>query len=201
MAAFDIMPWTSSLGQAPEVRYGAMTAGATFQVGEMVGFVSAGSLSEAPADDTQFILADLTAAGTSAMRCGVACFGPGAASAAADPRNSVAINPRTGNAFATGDTIAYWPADQGTLFITDNFTAAGAGSAVAPAVTDIGEAYQITYATFGTPDSGWGVEQTAGVAATDVFAAVVDVLDATKVPIGLTGNAGVFVVFEIRTGA
>jgi hypothetical protein len=121
------------------------------------------------------------------VQCGIACAGPGAGN----------INPATGIAYAVNDTIAYWPANEGTLFITDNVFAAGAGAASAPLVTDIGESYQITYSTTAAAPIGWGVEKTAGVVGVDVCAWIVDVLDTNKAPIRLTGGTGVYVVFEI----
>ena len=188
MAARDIMPFKSPRGGHNEVRWAAMTAGGTFEVGEPVAIVDAGTLTEPPQDDTQFILTDIDTVGNI---CGIAAFGPGSSN----------IDPMTGSAFATGAMIAYYPADQGTLFITDNFFAAAAGSAVAPALTDIGEIYQITYAQFGTPDAGWGVEQTAGVPGTDVVAVIYDVLDSNKVSINESSSngTGVYVVFEMKT--
>lgn len=189
MASRDIMPFSSARGGHISVRWAAMTVGATFGAGEVVAIIDAGTLSEAPQDDTQFIIGSTDV--DSARICGIAAFGPG----------TVDLDPMTGTNFATGAMIAYYPADEGNLFITDNFFAAGAGSAVAPALTDIGESYQITYATFGTPDAGWGVEQTAGVSGTDVCAHIVDVLDANKVSINEPSSTGtgVYVVFKMNT--
>ena len=191
MAARDIMPFVSPQGGTLEVRYGSMTASETFEVGEPVNIVNAGTITEPPDDVTQWIIGD--GDNPDGTGWGIACYGPGASN----------IDPKTGVAFATGAEIAYWPGNQGTLFITDNFFAAGGGSAVVPLQTDVGESYQITYGTFGTPDAGWGVEQTAGVAGVDYQAIVTDVLDSQKAPIRLSGNAGVYVVFELvgATGA
>jgi len=195
----DIMPYKSPLGGTYEVRHAGMTAGESFQTGEPVGIVDAGTLTEPPDTGAQWVLADQDTVGN---RVGIACFGPGAASAAADPGSQLWDNPATGAPYATGATIAYWPADQGTLFITNNFHAAGGASAgAAPAITDIGEPYQITFGTYGTPDAGWGIEYTAGAYGTDVVAVIVDVLDALGRPIRTSGAAGVSAVFEIKTGA
>lgn len=196
MAVFDIMPFISPLGGTYEVRVAGMTASEVFDTGEPVGIVDAGTLTEPPDDATQWILADQDTVGN---RVGIACFGPAGGAQTND--RAAWTNPATKAAYASGDDIAYWPADQGTLFITSNFFAAAAGSAVAPAITDIGEPYQITYGTFGTPDAGWGVEQTAATYGTDVVAVVVDVLDSLKRPIRRSGQTGVYVVFEIKTAA
>ena len=201
MAARDIMPWKSPLGGTYEVRHSGMTAAESFQVGEPVGITDAtGFLLEPPDDGTEFILADIDTVGN---RCGIAVNGPGAATSAADPTSQLWIDPRTGNAYATGGLIYYWPADQGTLFITNNVHAAGGASAgVAPTAAEIGEIFQITYGTYGTPDGGWGIEYTAGVPGTDVFATVIDVLDANfnSLVVPLVGaGAGVWVVFEMKT--
>ena len=193
MAARDIMPFKSPLGGTYEVRVAGMTASEVFDIGEPVVIVDGGTLTEPPDDATQWILTDGEDGGTSV---GIACYGPAGGAQTND--RGAATNPKTGAAYAVNDEIAYWPASQGTLFITRNFYAAGAGSSVAPLVTDIGERYQIAYGTFGTPDAGWGVEQTAGVIGVDVQAVVVDVLDSQKAPIRVSGNAGVFVVFEIN---
>ena len=184
MAARDIMPFKSPLGGTYEVRVGGMTASEVFDVGEPVMIVTAGTLTEPTDNAAQWTVAQM---GTS-MQCGIACFGPGTA--------NVNRNPKTNTDYASNDEIAYWPANQGTLFITRNVFAAGAGSAAAPLLTDIDASYQITYGT--TDPIGWGVEKTAGVVGVDVQAIVTDVLDAQLSPIRNSGNAGVFVVFEIN---
>jgi hypothetical protein len=172
-----------------------MTASEVFDVGEPVGFDPGGNgtLEEPPDDADSWKLADHEPGHS----VGIAAWGPAGGAQTND--RAAATNPKTGAVYAVNDEIGYWPADQGTLFITDNFFASAAGSAVAPAVTDIGQSYMITYATFGTPDAGWGVEQAAAVAGTDIAAVVVDVLDSQKAPIRVSGNTGVYVVFEIRT--
>lgn len=181
MAKFDIMPYISPRGGTHEVRYGSMTASETFEVGEPVGIVDAGTITEPPDDGTQFIVTDVD--DPNGGTWGIAAFGPGASN----------IDPKTGVAFAALAEIGYWPGNQGTLFITRNFWGAGAaGTAVVPLQTDVGESYQLSEG-----GAGWGVEQTAGVAGVDIQAIVVDVLDAQKAPIRLSGNAGVFVVFEL----
>lgn len=198
MARNDILPFKSPRGGVHEIRYGVMNASETFQKGEPVFINNDGEVAEPPYDATEILLADLD----SGRQGGIAAWGPGAATSAADPNSRVNIDPRTGAAYATGALIGYWPWDQGTLFITDNFFAAAAGSAVVPAGTDVGESYQITGATFGTPDGGWGVEQTAGVPGTDVCAIVHQVLDSMYRPISATDTTtGVYVVFEIKTNA
>lgn len=186
MAKFDIMPHISPLGGTYEVRWGTMTASEVFDTGEPVMVVDAGTITEPTDNAAQWTVAQFTATGTTAFNGGIAATGPGASN----------IDPATGAEYATGADVAYWPLNQGTLFITSNFFAAGAGSAVAPAQTDVGEIYQITYGT--TDPIGWGVEQTAGVVGTDVVAKVAEVLDSLYRPIRLSGQTGVHVVFEIE---
>lgn len=183
MAARDIMPWKSPLGGSYEVRYAGMTAAQTFDVGEPVVVVTAGTVTEATA--AGWVVTDFTTAGSSAMQGGIACNGPGAGN----------INPDTGIAYATNDKIAFWPLNQGILFITDNFYATGAsaaGGATTPLVTDIGESYELS-----SDGTVWVVEQTAAAPGTDVQARIVDVLDTNKAPIRITGQTGVYVVFEL----
>jgi hypothetical protein len=194
MAAYDIMPFRYASSSGGIIRTGGMAASEVFDVGEVVMFNDDGLIEEGDEDATQIILGDLES------DVGIACYGPGGGSQTDD--RAAHINPKTGVAFTTGDEVAFWPADAGTQFITQNLYAAAAGSAVTPAETDIGESYQLVYATFGTPDAGWGLERTAGVAGTDVRCVVVDVLDSNLAPIRATsgsGNTGVWVVFDMRT--
>jgi hypothetical protein len=182
MAARDIMPWTSVMGGTYEARWGIMTAAEVFEIGEPVMVVAAGSLTEPIGATTSWSLAEFTATGTEG---GIACFGPGAGN----------INPRTGVAFATGDDIAYWPINQGNVFITDNFFATGdTTTAVVPVQGDVGEDYIMNQAVANT---AWGIEQTAGAEGTDVIASIIEVLDANYNPIRLTGQAGVYLLFTI----
>ena len=183
MAARDIMPWNSSTGGTTVVRAAPMTASEAFERGEPVNVVNAGTLTEPPDDATQWIITDGEPSGRNNV--GIAAEGPGTGN----------INYKTGVAYATNDSISYWPSGDGQLFITENFFAAGAASDVVPVQTDVGEPYQITYNTTGT--IGWGVEQTAGVEGVDVVAVVVDVLDSLNRPIRESGAAGAKVVFEI----
>lgn len=181
MAARDIMPWISPLGGTYEVRWNQMTSGELFEVGEPVGVVDAGTLTEPGDDAAEVVVGDFDGGSG-----GIAAFGPGAGN----------INPATGAAFAALDDIAYWPFGQGTQFITDNFFAAAAGSAVAPAQTDVGEHYQMVYSTT-AGIIGWGLEQTAALSGVDLVSRVIEVLDDLKRPIRLSGAAGVHVIFEI----
>ena len=182
----DIMPWKSPRGGTYEVRWGAMTTGGTFVQGEPIALVDAGTLTEMPQDTTEVLHADMDAG----HEGGIACFGPGAGN----------INPMTGVAFATGDMIAYWPWGQGTLFITSNFhTDAGAAAAV-PALTDVGESYELDYATAAAP-IGWGIDQTANATVTELGCKIVEVLDTNKYPTYHPSwdGTGVYLVFEITT--
>lgn len=184
MAAYDIMPVYAANGTSPVVRWGSMTASEAFVVGEPVAIVDAGTLTEPPDDASQWIITDIDGG----LEAGIACFGPG---------DGTLINPKTGIAFATGDDIAYWPINEGIVFITDNFFAAGAAAAATPAQTDVGEPYQVTYSTT-SGIVGWGVEQTAGVYGTDVVATVLDVLDSLYRPIRESGQTGVYVLFTLK---
>lgn len=180
MGARDIMPWTSPHGGTNTVRWGTFTAAEVFEVGEPVNVVAAGTLTEPPDDATQWILTD----GGGNVEAGIAAWGPGAGN----------LNPHTGIAYATGDVIPYWPINQGTVFITQNFNVAGGATAVAPALTDIGNPFQIS---FGAAGSNWGIERTAALEGIDYIATIMDVLDAKKAPINRTGEAGVYVIFTI----
>ena len=191
MAVFDIMPFSSPLGGTYEVRWGPMTASQVFDVGEPVTVVDAGTITEAPQDVTQWIVTDADVG----LLGGIAAGGPAGGAQTND--RAAATDTSTGLAYATNAAIPYWPVNQGTLFITSNVWAAGGGSAVVPLQTDVGENYQISHGTFGTPDAGWGVEQTAGVTGVDFVATVTEVLDARKQPIRVSGQAGVYVVFTI----
>jgi len=181
MAARDIMPWISPRGGTNEVRWGSMTASEVFEIGEPIGVVDAGTLTEPPDDATQVIVGDFD----EGLEGGIAAAGPGAGN----------IDPATGSAYAAGARIPYWPWGQGTLFITKNFYAAGGATNVAPAQTDVGEPYQLVY---GAGNSAWGLERTAALSGVDIVCVVVEVLDADKNPIRISSNAGVYVVFDIR---
>ena len=194
----DIMPFKSPLGGTYEVRHGGMTASQTFLQGHPVGFVDAGTVTQAPNDTTEWLLDDTSDGLGHVATLGIACWAVGADDGDGTTSTTGApTNPETGVAYTTNDTVAFWPADQGTLFITRNFHDTATTAAVVPAVTDINEIYQISNSATEAAGYGWGLEQTAGVVGTDVLGHVVDVLDANKAPIRLSGNAGVFLVFEI----
>jgi len=178
------MPWISPLGGTYEVRWGSMTSGELFEVGEPVAIVDAGTLTEPPDDGTEVIVTDIDSAGLG----GIAAYGPGAGN----------IDPATGAAMAALARIPYWPWGQGTLFITANFWPTGGDNAapVAKLQTDVGEAYQLTYDN--TTANAWGLEQTAGVRGTDLVCLVQEVLDANFAPIRISGGTGAYLVFEIE---
>ncbi len=198
MPAFDIMPWVSPLGGTVEVRYAPMTASQTYLLGQPVGIVDAGTLTQAPNDGTQWVLGDMDTVGNI---CGIAAFGVGGDDGDGTTSTvNAPTNPKTNAVFATNDEVAYWPADQGNLFITNNMHDTATSAAVVPVQTDVGEIYMISSSlTAGVHGFGFGIEQTAGVVATDVLAIVHDVLDSNRAPIRLSGNAGVHIVFEIKT--
>ena len=192
----DIRPFVSPLGGTFELRYGSMTAGQAWLRGQPVGIVDAGTVTQAPNDATEYLLADMDTVGNV---CGIAAWSVGTDDG--DGTTTAGeINSKTGIAYAAGDEVAFYPADQGNLFITNNFHDADGAAAVVPLQTDVGEIYQIgSSVTAGVHGFGFGLEQTAGVVATDVLAIVHDVLDAQYCPIRLTAQAGVYLVFEIKT--
>jgi hypothetical protein len=156
-----------------------MTTGGTFEIGEPINAVAAGTLTEAPvASNTQWILADAGGA----TEAGIAAWGPGAGN----------INPETGIAYVAGDNIPYWPINEGNLFITKNVFAAGGATLAAPILTDMYENYQLVY---GAANDKWGVEKTEALSGIDYMATIVGILDAQKTPIARSGNAGVYIVF------
>ena len=196
MGKRDIMPWKSPLGGILEVRYGEHTAAENFEIGEPVSLVDAGTWTEPTDNVAQWTVAQMDGN----VAGGIAAWGPGETTQGSGG-TAPNINPATGAAYATGDWFPYWPiGEPGQLWITKNFYAADGGSAVAPALTDIGDEYQIVYATFDTNgvDTGWGIEKTVALVGVDVIAEIVDVLDARKQPIRVSGNAGVYVTFEIK---
>lgn len=186
---FDIAPLLDPLGGTNIVATYGITVSQTFEMGEVVGLVDAGTITELPQDGTEVLISDLD----SGKVVGISCFGPGASN----------LNPKTGTSvWAVGTNLSIWPADRGTYFITPYFFAAGGAAAAVPAITDLGESYQVVYGagTFnGVATNRWGVEQTAGVAGTDVRAVIHRVLDANKKDIRESGQTGVYVVFELNT--
>jgi hypothetical protein len=172
-----------------EIRWGRMTTSQAFEPGDVIAIVDAGTITEPPQDATEVLI------GTDGEIFGIAATGPYA-------NGQAMIDPSTGAAYAANARVAFYPCDQGNLFITDNLFAAAGGSQVTPALTDIGETYQVTYGTGTTNPSGWGLERTAGVTGTDLLGVVYDVLDTNKKSIvesGSTGS-GVYVVFELKAG-
>jgi len=181
------MPWISPLGGTYEVRWGQLTATEDFDTGEPIGIVDAGTMTEPGQDDAQVVVGDFDG-----LEGGICCTGPGA--------GTTNINPATGKTYATGDDCSYWPFGQGTIFITDNLFAAGAGSLVDPAQTDVGELYQMVYSTTvgNRGGAGWGLERTAAVVGVDLVSYIVEVLDADKRPIRISGATGEFILFEVE---
>lgn len=185
-ATRSIMPFSSPLGGTYEIRYGPMNASENFDVGDFVFINSDGEVQEFDDNTGEALVGD----GDIALSAGIAAFGPGASN----------INPKTGTTYATGDAIGYWPVNQGTIFITKNVYAATAASLDVAIATDIGNSYEIAYATYDTngEDTGWGVDiDTTGTQGTDWQANILDVLDAQLKPIRISGNAGIYVTFTI----
>ena len=181
MAARDIMPFRSAHGGAYAVRWAPMGDGETFEIGEPVGLDNDGTLIEMPIDESPVVPGDAD----TGLQMGIACFGPGAGN----------INPQTGVAFAENDMVAYWPVNRGIIFMSNNFMNTGMTAAVVPLHTDVGESYQISYST--AAPIGWGVEQTAGVAGTDLEAHIVDVLDVNLAPLNRSAGTGVWLLFDL----
>lgn len=181
MAARDIMPFKSPLGGTFTVKTGRLSAAQTFEIGEPIGVVNAGTIQEMPIDESPWQPGDAD----TGLQMGIACYGPGAAN----------INPQTGTTYTTNDEVSYWPINEGIIFITDNFMDTTMATAVTPVQTDVGEAYQVSYST--AAPIGWGIEQTAATAGTDVEARIVDVLDINKAPISRSGGTGVYLLFEL----
>jgi hypothetical protein len=179
MGARDFMPFITGSG-GPRVRQAPLTASATFLEGELVVVVDAGTLSEMPQDDDQILIGDFD----SGLLGGVAAMD-----------GHTTRTDRT--ARSTGDMISYYPINDGTLFITENFVATGdPDTAVIPAGTDVGESYQVTGVN---GDGSWAIEQTAGAMGVNMCAIVHQVLNARKEPIGATDTTtGKWVVFELQ---
>ena len=207
MPSGDIMPFKSPLGGTYEVRWAGMTASSKWLRGQPVGLDGAGRLTS-PADAVTQVLinnfGDGDATDTSATGLGISCQsvgvddGDGTRSLTARTGFPLPINPETGAAYGTNAAVAWWPAGQGTLFITKNFHDAATTAAVVPVISDIGQQYTLSASVTVAAGLGFGVEQTNATIGTDIIAKVVDVLDSQKSPIRKSGNAGVYVVFEIE---
>lgn len=176
MAAFDIMPYNSALGQTDLIHFGQAT-GTGLLVGEPCRIASAGTLTE-------------VSSATGDNVAGIVINGPVSATAG-DSRN---INPRTGAAWAANDLIGYVVAKPGQRFITRNVSSNGT-SFIASGLA-VG-----TLANIGDPVGLLLVSNVHGIhiGASEALscARIVDVLDSNKQSIQITGNTGVSVVFEI----
>jgi hypothetical protein len=180
MSARGIMPFITGSG-GPNVRYARLTASQTFREGEMVTVVDAGTLTECPMDDSEILLSDLD----SGLLGGVSAMDGDTTRTDGFAR------------VATRDLIAYYPWNEGTLFITKNFWATGdPDTDVVPAGTDVGESYMVTGQN---ANDLWGIEQTAGVSGRDVQALIHQVLNVRKEPIAAADTTtGVWLVFELK---
>jgi hypothetical protein len=187
MAARDFMPWQSISG-GPATASARLTASASFREGELVAVADAGTLSEVVQDDSQIIIADLD----SGLLGGVAAMDGDTTRTDGFARNAA-------TASVPGDIITYWPWNQGTLFITKNFVGAGTpDTAAIPAITDVGESYQVAGINL---NGTWAIEQTAGVEGVDLQAIIHQVLNVRKEPIQVGDTTtGVYLVFELRVG-
>lgn len=197
MGFLDVSPIRSITGGHLVVNHAPLTTGQVFVQGEPVFMAAAGTLSGAPQDGTEFIIADFPAGdvGTKRNLGGIACFGPGQAATAELTRTRVMINPVTGVAFAAGDLIPYFPFDKGNVFKAQVLAAGGAAAGVGLA-THRGEMFQLTYSNGTTPDLGWGVELTAAVAGTDVLCHVLEVITSDG---RASETAGTHFLFEVIT--
>lgn len=197
MAYRDIRPFKSARGEHDRIQVAPMNASETFQGGELIFINTDGEAATFAKNGGQATLAQITGEG---LIVGVAVNGPGAASDAAVPNNRAWVNPETGNSYATGDKIYYYETGPGQLFISRALVAGGAsGLSSAVSGADRGTIYEITYESASTPDAGWGVELTAGVAGTDVLARIVDILDVNYKRVSATATDGIWVVYEILT--
>ena len=192
---------SSPMGGALEVRRGLMTAGQTFNKGAVVQVVAAGTVTVLPEDNSEVLVADLIA--QEGAHCGIALNGPGTATSAAIPEDFAKTDPDTGLAYAATTWINFVPINRGILFKTSAIfaTAGGATLEVAANITgaDRGAAFFITYNNALTPDGGWGIERTSATAgmATEVYAKIVDVLDARGRSVPTAASLGTQYVFEI----
>jgi len=179
MAARDFMPFITGSG-GPRVRYGRLNASESFREGEMVFANNDGEIAELPVDDSVVLISDLD----SSLICGVAAMDGDTA--------------RTdGFARSTGNLVSYYPANDGTLFITKNYVSAADTAAVPPG-TIVGESFQVHGSNATTLSSNWEILSTAGVAGTDLQALIHQVLNSRKEPISATDTTtGVWVVFEL----
>lgn len=211
MGLWDIRPFASPRGGTRVVRHAPMTAGQGFLPGEVVQVVAAGTVTALHKDGNQLLLADCAAP----LSCGIAINGPGTSPAtaeltAANGWGRLWIHPDSGETYANSSYkggavgspliwfLPFGHPDQ--LFVTSTVLAAG-GAAAGAAFTgaDRYDQFQLTYCSGTTPDLGWGIERTAGVAGTDFVATIVDVLDARgqSVSIAGTGTQAVFHVTSI----
>lgn len=194
-ALVNIRPYPSLNGTAFPTARAPMAASETFCPGELIFINSSGLAASYPRDGTQSLIADNSSTG---LVTGVAATGPGAAASAARPWSRAYNNPDTGTTYATGDFIYYYPTGPGRLFMAPLLVAGGA-SGVSSAATDASRAiiYEITYESASTPDAGWGVEITAGSAATDLLARVWEIYDLNFNPLAYGASNGAYAVFEI----
>lgn len=191
---------SSVLGGALEVRRALMTAGQTFNRGAIVQVLGTGAVTVLPEDGTEILVADITDQEGSCV--GLALNGPGAATSVEFPSNFAKTDPDTGNAYAATTWINYVPINMGVLFRTSVILATGGAAAEAAASitgADRGAAFFITYCSGTTPDLGWGVERTAATAGmlTEVYAKIVDVLDARGRSVPTLASVGTQYTFEI----
>ena len=165
-----------------EVRLAPLAATQTFTYCDPV-YLVANALTESPADGTEVLVAE--AIGMAAINAQDTMAGS-RATAVADGFGAV-----------TGSTRTYYPVHaKGIQYRTRNFwVAATAGTLAVPVTADIGAEYQISNDSAGGGE--WGVEETAGVLATDLVAHIIEVLDVNLQSATETGNAGVYVVFDI----
>lgn len=200
MAAYDIVP-VDFRDATSKMLYARLTAAEAFLPGELVFVNAAGSLEEFADAGGQATLAQITGGGN-------------VAGVAAQPGNTVNAAPGGSARFAfttypstlasglnaTGDLVGFYPADEGIVFQTTQFHAAGgAGAAAIPAGADVGDMFQLSKPNAGAQDNRWGIEETAGVAGTDVVAKVVRVLNNRGEDIGLADTTtGVTVHFTLH---
>ncbi len=174
-------------GRNSEARWGRLNAAETFEAGQLVGISNAGELTEFPQDGDEAKIAD-TAVDMVGNLGGIS----------AEYAIDRALLPGATTSRGVDTTIAYFPWNADIQFRTNNFWTAGGASAVVPALTDVGEIYQVTFDN--TLTNTWGVEQTVGVPQTDITATILGVLDSLGRPVlAADTTGGTTVIFLLNS--
>lgn len=179
MARGDILPFRSSGGGAMRTRSARMDATADFDEGDVVAITAAGDVIESITEvDPALTIETVGVAAVASQSVANARTGDGLLATAA----------------TNGEQIQYYAwGDLDTEWITKNGTADDdAVLDEVPLESQIGDECNLR-----TGSGLWGISIHAS-GDHSVFT-VTDVLDAQKVPVGISGNAGVYWVFVRRT--